>query len=302
MRRLFVIAVLAAVVVPLSATEANPSPRQKELAEKLLTAMHLDRMGTSMMDAMLGEVERQFISEAEAKGNDPDDLAEAKEMFAAFRERVRTIDFNGLLRHEQAAIYAKYFNEQELADLCAFYESAAGKKIIEVMPQLMSEGARVGADKLSPKIQEVMSQVMEEGEKKRPWRRTTADMRVLESAIESYQSAQDDDTYPAATDLAGLKTALKDHLSTSQKFPEKDMWGHPYEYVVSPDRHHYRIVSAGADGIFEWDSRKINVPKDDAPEIPVRYSDRLEDDLIIADGAFVQLPVQSKPKTKTKEQ
>jgi len=170
------------------------------------------------------------------------------------------------------------------------------------MPQLMSEGARIGADKLSPKIQEVMSQVMEEGEKKRPWRRTTADMRALQSAIESYQLAQGDDTYPAATDLAGLKTEIKDFLSTSQKFPEKDMWGHPYEYIVSPDRHHYRIVSAGADGIFEWDSRKINVPKDDAPEIPVRYSERLEDDLIIADGVFAQLPVQAKPKTKTKEQ
>ena len=45
---------------------------------------------------------------------------------------------------------------------------------------------------------------------------------------------------------------------------------------------------------------KINAPKDDTAEVAVRYSDRLEDDLIIADGAFIQLPVQAKPKPKTK--
>jgi len=81
----------------------------------------------------------------------------------------------------------------------------------------------------------------------------------------------------------------------SQKFPEKDMWGHPYEYVVSPDRHHYRIVSAGADGIFEWDSRKLENVKEGQP---TRYRDRLEDDLIFEDGVPVQLPVQLKPKAK----
>jgi len=299
MRRLFVIAILVVVALPLFATQPNPSARQKELAAKLITAMRLDRLGPSAMEAMYGEIERQFISEAEAKGNDPDDVAEAKEMFAAFREKVRTIDFNALLRDEQAAIYAKYFTEQELADLVAFYASPAGTKMVEVMPQLMAEGARMGTDKLGPKIQEVMNEVTEEGEKKRPWRRTTADMRALATAVEAYQTDQEDGTYPAATDLAGLKMALKD-VYMSQKFPEKDMWGHSYEYVVSPDRHHYRIVSAGADGIFEWDSRKIEIAKDGA-EPASRYRDRLEDDLIYADGNFFQLPIQMKPKAQKKE-
>jgi hypothetical protein len=295
MRRLFFVAVLAAVALPLLATQPNPSAKHKELAAKLITAMHFDRMGASMMDAMYGEIERQFIKDAEEKGNDPDDIAEAKEMFAAFREKVRTIDFNALLREEQAVIYAKYFTEQELTDLVAFYTGATGTKMLDVMPQLMAEGARIGADKLGPRIQEVMSEVMEEGEKKRPWRRTTADMRSLATAVEAYSTDQSDETYPVATDLAGLKTALKDVYM--KNFPEKDMWGHPYEYVVSPDRKHYRIVSAGADGIFDWDSRKIVIAKEGA-EPAVRYRDHLEDDLIYADGMFLQLPVQAKPKTK----
>ena len=81
----------------------------------------------------------------------------------------------------------------------------------------------------------------------------------------------------------------------SQKFPEKDMWGHPYEYVVSPDRHHYRIISAGADGVIDWDSRTFENVKEG---FATRYRDRLEDDLIFEDGVYVQLPVQTKPKVK----
>jgi hypothetical protein len=156
-----------------------------------------------------------------------------------------------------------------------------------------------GIDKVSPKIEGVMAEVTEEQEHKRPWRRTTADMRALATAIEAYQTDQADGTYPAAADMAGLKAQLKG-IYMSQKFPEKDMWGHPYEYVVSPDRHHYRIVSAGADGVFEWDSRKIEVLKErESPA--VRYRDRLEDDLIYGDGSYIQLPVQMKPKVKNKE-
>ena len=82
------------------------------------------------------------------------------------------------------------------------------------------------------------------------------------------------------------------------KFPAKDMWGNPYAYVVSEDRHHYRIISSGADSNFEWDSRRIVLPKA-GQTMDVHYTDRLEDDLIYGDGQFMQLPQQSKPKAKS---
>ncbi|MEA2164025.1 MAG: hypothetical protein QOK37_2152 [Thermoanaerobaculia bacterium] len=75
------------------------------------------------------------------------------------------------------------------------------------------------------------------------------------------------------------------------------MWGNSYAYIVSADRHHYRIVSSGADSNFEWDSRRI-APTKPGETTQMRYSDRLEDDLIYADGSFIQLPSQAKPKTK----
>ncbi|HXH37928.1 MAG TPA: DUF2059 domain-containing protein [Thermoanaerobaculia bacterium] len=295
MRRLILFAVIIAIAVPLFATEPNPSASQRALIEKLFKATNMDQMSNSIMDSMNAQIEKQFLQDAEAKGNDPEDIAEAKEMFALYRERSRSIDFGGLLHESYVRIYARYFTEGEIADLVAFYASPTGKKTLEVLPQLMSEGMKAGVENLTPKIKEVMAQVMEEQEKRRPWRRTMADMRALATAVEAYAADQQDGTYPEATDLGGLKTALKG-ISMAQKFPEKDMWGHPYEYVVSPDHHHYRIVSSGSDGIFEWDSRKIEVAKEGEPAL--RYRDRLEDDLIYADGSFVQLPLQAKPKAK----
>lgn len=297
MRRLMIFAAVLAIALPLVATEPNPSARQKELVEKLLVAMNVDKMTASVVDSMYEQIGNQYLQEAQAKGNEPDDIAEAKEMFASFREHARQINFAALLHDEQVRMYARYFTEEELTDLNTFYASKTGKKMIEVLPRLMSDGMKEGIDKVTPKITELMNQVTEEQEHKRPWRRTMADMRALSTAIEAYQTDQSDETFPAASDLAGLKEQLKG-ITMSQKFPEKDMWGHPYEYVVSPDRHHYRIVSAGADGIFEWDSRKLENVKEGQP---TRYRDRLEDDLIFEDGVPVQLPVQLKPKAKKQE-
>jgi len=178
MRRLILFAAVVAAV-PLFATEPNPSATQRALIEKLFKATNLDQVGNSIVDAMYVQIEKQFLQEAEAKGNDPDDIAEAKEMFTLFREHCRNLNIGGLLHESYLRIYAKYFTEQEIEDLVAFYASPTGKKTLEVMPQLMSEGMKAGVDNLTPKITEVIAQVTEELEHRRPWRRTTADMRAL---------------------------------------------------------------------------------------------------------------------------
>jgi len=291
MRRLVLIAVvLLTITLPGFGTEANPSARQRELIEKLLASMKADNTGKSVMDAFFAQIEKQFLDDAAARGNDPDDIAEAKELFAAFRERAGKVDFNGLMRQEYVRIYAKYFTEQELVDLNAFYSTPTGRKSIEVLPQLMTESMQAGAQHIGPKIQEIMTQVVEDQEKKRPWRRTMSDIRSIATAVEAY-ATDNDEKYPPG-DYAALAQILAPTYIA--KFPKNDMWGHEYAYVVSDDGQHYRIVSAGADSIFEWDSRRIAPSK--GGEAPIIYREHLEDDLIYADGSFVQLPVQAKGK------
>jgi hypothetical protein len=291
MRRPFIAVLVLALSFPLFATEPNPSARQRELVERLLELTNANRIGLSMMDSFFEQIEKQFLASAEAKGNRPEDIAEAKEMFTAFRQKASQIDFSGLMNDSYVRIYSKYFTESDLESLIAFYSTPTGKKSIEVMPALAREGMEAGVREVSPKIEQVMAEVAAEQEKKRPWRRTMSDLRSVASALEGY--AEDhDELYPAG-DYESLKADLEPYIS---KFPEKDIWGHAYAYVVSPDRQHYRLVSAGADSIFDWDSRRIAVASGDGTtETPVRYRERLEDDVILADYEFVQLPVQAKP-------
>ena len=291
MRRVLLAAIVLAASLPLFATEPNPSARQRELGLKLLNAMNMNRAGLGVMDAFFAQIEKQFLDAAEAKGNRPQDIAEAKETFAAFREKSAKIDFAGLMQEAYIRIYSKYFTENELEDLIAFYSTPSGKKSMEVMPDLFREGMEAGARELSPKIEQLLAEVTAEQEKKRPWRRTMSDMRSVATALEAY-ALNHDDLYPTG-DYASLESLLAPtYLAT---FPEKDIWGHAYAYAVSPDRKHYRFVSAGADSIFDWDSRRIVIAKDgNATEPPTRYRERLEDDIIFADAAFVQLPVQAR--------
>lgn len=291
MFRPFLAALVLVVSLPLSATEPNPSTRQRALAVKLLEVMDVNRSSLDMMDAMFAQIEKQFIESAEAKGNRPQDIAEAKETFAAFRAKSSKIDFAGLMQEAYIHIYSKYFTEKELEDLVAFYSTPTGKKSIEMMGNLVREGMEAGGRELAPKLEQIMAEVTAEQEKKRPWRRTMSDIRDVAIALEAY-AMDNDELYPAG-DYESLKSVLApDYL---EKFPEKDIWGHAYAYVVSPDRTRYRLVSAGADSIFDWDSRRIAAASSEETETVVRFRERLEDDIIYADSEFVQLPLQAKP-------
>jgi hypothetical protein len=280
---------LFATALPLFAADPNPSARQRELIVKLLEVTNASRASTTMMEGVLAHFEKQTVEAVEAQNKGPEAVAEAKEIFESFRTKMLNMDFDGLMRDAYVRIYAKYFTEKELEELIAFYGTPVGKKSIEAMPHLMKESMEAAAQELTPKIEQMTAEVMAEQEKKRPWRRTMSDMRKLSTAIESYASDHDD-LYPAG-DYDALKGQLEEYIA---KFPEKDIWGHPYAYVVSPDRRQFRIVSAGADTIFDWDSRRIVAASDDESDREIRYRERLEDDIVMDDWGFVQLPVQAK--------
>ena len=280
MRKLIVLLLIAC---PIFATEPNPSAKQRELIEKMLTLMNAEASTHAVMDAMFSQMEQEILGES-------DDESEAREMFKLFRERAMKIDFGKDLREAQVRLYAKYFTEKELADLVAFYETTTAKKMIATMPQLMRESLDIGAKQVAPKLEKLTAEVREEMEKARPWSKTMADMRTIATAVEAYST--DENAFPAGDINAVEKVLVPTYI---KKMPQKDMWGHAYAYSVSPDRQHYRIASAGADMNFEWDSLRIAPVKEGED---VKYRERLEDDLIYADGRFLQLPLQAKPKEK----
>ena len=283
------------LATPLLATQANPSPKQRELAQRLLDAMNLQKTLHDTIDTMYEAMQKQFLASADT--SDKESVAEAEDTWKSFREKAAKIDFAAELRDSYAEIYAKHFSEKELQDIVAFYESPTGQKTVQELPKLAGEAMQVGADHLTTQIQQAMTDALLEQEKKRPWRKTMREMRSVGAAVEAY-AIDHDEEYPAG-DYESLKKLLEpEYIKT---LPDHDMWDHSYAYVASDDRHHYRIVSAGGDTIFEWDSRRVPSEKDSKQPPASIYRERLEDDLIFADGEFIQAPVQSKPKPPAKK-
>jgi len=110
-------------------------------------------------------------------------------------------------------------------------------------------------------------------------KRTIADLRTLATVIEAY--ATDSNEYPAAADMEALRKLVEP--TYVRHMPSRDAWGHEFIYIGSPDKQQYRLVSAGSDGVFEAESRRLT-------KVQPRESDRFEDDIIYQDGEFVQVP------------
>ena len=151
---------LLATALPLFATEPNPSVRQRELVIRLLDVTRANQASLAMMDAMMGQFEKQSVEAAEAQGADA--VAEAKETFEAFRTKMKKLDIETLMQNAYVQIYSKYFSEQELEDLIAFYTTPLGQKSIETMPDLMREGMDAAVRELTPKMEQITAEVMAE--------------------------------------------------------------------------------------------------------------------------------------------
>jgi len=82
-------------------------------------------------------------------------------------KRVRSLimskmDLPTLIEEITYKVYDKYFSENELKDLTAFYKSATGRKSIEVMPSLFSESINEAIIALKPKMTRIMDELREE--------------------------------------------------------------------------------------------------------------------------------------------
>jgi len=70
-------------------------------------------------------------------------------------------DFVNNMAEMLTPIYKKYLTQKDLADIVAFYESSAGKKLSSVAPNLTTESVKVGQEwgkSLLPKIEARMKE------------------------------------------------------------------------------------------------------------------------------------------------
>jgi uncharacterized protein len=113
---------------PLLVQAAEPSSHEVA-ARRLVQACGGTENVEAGAEAMMGMI------------RDNPELAPYEDVFRAWYKKVFS---TGDLEGELARVYMKYFTEQELRDLTAFYGTPLGRKAIGTLPQVMKEGAEIG--------------------------------------------------------------------------------------------------------------------------------------------------------------
>lgn len=141
---------LLAVLLSFSIASFANSEAEVEAA-KLMKVMDMDKV---MNDSMSNMVDIQIQQQPT--------LAPFKSVMMKFFKKHMSWES---LEFEFIYIYSQAFTAQELRELTAFYETPTGKKTIEKMPQLMAQGAQIGAARVQENMPELQAMIKEEAER-----------------------------------------------------------------------------------------------------------------------------------------
>jgi hypothetical protein len=89
----------------------------------------------------------------------PSAVRSGRRMYELIQEK---IDFKQVIEEISIPLYDKYFSESELRDFLLFYKSPTGKKVIETMPNLVTEAMTRANEIIVPKMGELLSQIQAE--------------------------------------------------------------------------------------------------------------------------------------------
>lgn len=164
---------------PATQPSQSISPVKLVLIKELLELANSKKTMDAMMKAQAEQMDKQM---PDMVWQMVENMKELKALTAAQREEVRAqvtastlqagrrtydlimekIDFNKVVEEISVPLYDKYFSESEVSDLVVFYKSATGKKILEIMPNLVSESMTRASVVIMPKVSEVITQLQAE--------------------------------------------------------------------------------------------------------------------------------------------
>ena len=174
--RIVIVGFLMAFVV-IGATAQVKSHDQ--LVVELVDAMGIKEQARTTVDGVMtavsqqsqGIIENMVLSESGLSRTEKEKIAavsrESYERFMkAFRERVfKQIDIAKTVEDIAVALYTKYFSDQELSDLIAFYKTPTGKKSMQVLPTLATESIQMAQEKMGPTLEKIVKELLEEERK-----------------------------------------------------------------------------------------------------------------------------------------
>lgn len=165
------VALLIAIVTAPGTAPAEPSASKRQVILELLEVAGGGKMAEQMSQVMLASIRQNQASMVEQflaseKSLSPEDearvrayLSQRDRISQKFAERLpERLDFQALLETVYVPLYDKYFSEEELRAIVAFYRTPAGAKSISAMPRVMQEGMAATL----PLIQPVMASLAQE--------------------------------------------------------------------------------------------------------------------------------------------
>lgn len=155
--------------------QAPPSESKNKLVTELVQVMKMDRQFPEMMDTMLKGMESTypigFEAAVDSMNLSPEQKKAAKatagDRFIAFSQKFRkrmaeAIDYNKYIREAIYPLYDKFYSEQELRDLIAFYRTPTGQKVVDTLPALLTESNIAAKEKFLPQLLPLIEALLKE--------------------------------------------------------------------------------------------------------------------------------------------
>jgi Uncharacterized protein conserved in bacteria len=161
---------------PLTIAAQEPTTKKQELIRELLVVTDASNNARKIIDSVVIEMNKQYPQIVERLADaDPDltpaqrqkaktILGENQSRFTAqLLERIKQrVDIGQVVESISSSLYDKYFTEDELKDLIAFYKTPTGKKTLSIMPQYFAESIQRTGEKLSPILTTVIMEMAAE--------------------------------------------------------------------------------------------------------------------------------------------
>lgn len=164
------------------AQEKTIAPEKKKIIAEIITTLKADQKVKEVMQAVMkqisagypmliqGMLEKETGLTPAQKSAIAAELIEKNDNYTARFEQkmVRAINFQDFIEATIYPLYDKYFTEDELKDLLAFYKTPTGQKLNDTMPQFAAESIRLSQEYLMPKLNGIFEEIMKEQTQKQP--------------------------------------------------------------------------------------------------------------------------------------
>lgn len=174
----FCIFAIASITVTANAQEIS-SPEKKALIKELYQASQADKLAEQTAITIITQMETELPKMISRSLETRKDLTKrqradatriatesANRVSKRFRELLpEKINFSETMEQIFFPLYDKYFTEDELKELVAFYKSPIGQKSISVTPNLLNEATEASNRVFTPKVLEMINAILEEEQK-----------------------------------------------------------------------------------------------------------------------------------------